>query len=51
LIPAPPVIAHVTLGPGVGALRVALADAAAERLLIEGFVPLDAADYASLASW
>jgi ABC-type phosphate/phosphonate transport system substrate-binding protein len=51
LIPAPPVIAHVTLGPGVEALRAALADANAERLLIEGFVPLGAADYAPLASW
>src|SRR3954452_3412632 len=51
LIPAPPVVAHVTLGPGVEALRRALAGAVAERLLIEGFVPLGAADYAHLASW
>jgi ABC-type phosphate/phosphonate transport system substrate-binding protein len=51
LIPAPPVVAHVTLAPGVDALRRALAGACSEPLLIEGFVPLDASDYAPLASW
>lgn len=48
LIPCVPLIAHRTLAPGVEVFREALADVRSEPLLIDGFVPLDASDYAAL---
>jgi ABC-type phosphate/phosphonate transport system substrate-binding protein len=46
VIPCVPLITHPTLGPGVDVLRAALAEVRSEPLLIDGFVPLDASDYA-----
>ncbi len=48
LIPGLPLITHPTLGPGIAVLRAALADVHSEPLLIDGFVPLDASDYAAV---
>ena len=45
LIPCLPLVTHLTLGPGVAALRDALAGLTDETLGIDGFVPLDAAAY------
>jgi ABC-type phosphate/phosphonate transport system substrate-binding protein len=48
LIPCVPLITHPALGPGVDVLRTALADVRSEPLLIDGFVSLDASDYAAV---
>lgn len=48
VIPCVPLITHPTLGPGVDGLRAALAEVRSEPLLIDGFVPLDASDYAPI---
>jgi ABC-type phosphate/phosphonate transport system substrate-binding protein len=45
LIPCPPLVTHLTLGPGVTALRDALAGLTDNALGIDGFVPLDAGAY------
>jgi ABC-type phosphate/phosphonate transport system substrate-binding protein len=45
LIPCLPLVTHMTLGPGVAALRDALAGLTDETLGIDGFVPLDAGAY------
>jgi ABC-type phosphate/phosphonate transport system substrate-binding protein len=45
LIPCLPLVTHLTLGPGVAALRGALAGLTDETLGIDGFVPLDADAY------
>ena len=45
LIPCLPLVTHLTLGPGVAALRDALDGITDNTLGIDGFVPLDAADY------
>jgi hypothetical protein len=45
-VPSLPLITHPTLGPGVDVLRDVLATVRSEPLLIDGFVALDAADYA-----
>ena len=48
--PSLPLITHPTLGPGVDVLRDVLATMRSEPLLIDGFVALDAADYAPVLS-
>jgi ABC-type phosphate/phosphonate transport system substrate-binding protein len=45
-VPFLPLITHPTLGPGVDVLRDVLATVRSEPLLIDGFVALDATDYA-----
>jgi len=47
-IPCLPLVTHPTLGPGVAALRTALAGLTDHTLGIDGFVPLDAADFISV---
>jgi hypothetical protein len=49
-VPSLPLITHPTLGPGVDVLRDVLATVRSEPLLIDGFVALDAADYAPVLS-
>jgi ABC-type phosphate/phosphonate transport system substrate-binding protein len=45
LIPCLPLVTHRTRGPGVAALREALAGLTDDVLCIDGFVPLDAGAY------
>jgi ABC-type phosphate/phosphonate transport system substrate-binding protein len=45
LIPCLPLVTHLTLGPGVAALRDAVAGLTDDTLGIDGFVPLDASAY------
>jgi ABC-type phosphate/phosphonate transport system substrate-binding protein len=45
LIPCLPLVTHPTRGPGVEVLRTALVGSSDVTLGIDGFVPLDAADY------
>jgi ABC-type phosphate/phosphonate transport system substrate-binding protein len=45
LIPCLPLVTHLTLGPGVAALRGALAGVTDETLGVDGFVPLDTDAY------
>jgi ABC-type phosphate/phosphonate transport system substrate-binding protein len=45
LIPCLPLVTHLTLGPGVAAMRDALAGLTDDTLGIDGFVPLDATAY------
>jgi ABC transporter, phosphonate, periplasmic substrate-binding protein len=49
-VPSLPLITHPTIGPGVEVLRDVLATVRSEPLLIDGFVALDAADYAPVLS-
>jgi hypothetical protein len=49
-VPSLPLITHPTLGPGVDVLRDVLATVRSDSLLIDGFVALDAADYAPVLS-
>jgi ABC-type phosphate/phosphonate transport system substrate-binding protein len=48
-VPCLPLITHRDHGPGVEVLRAALAGVRSEPLLIDGFVPLGAGDYAPVA--
>jgi ABC-type phosphate/phosphonate transport system substrate-binding protein len=45
LIPCLPLVTHLTLGPGVAALREALSGLTDDTFGIDGFVPLDTGDY------